>query len=201
MTWLIGWKFYRSEKNGVITCRRLFGRWEVFVGGFHESSRYLRDIWRDAYDARLPAGFAPKRILMFGLAAGDNVRLLHDRWPAASVTAIEWDPVMVRIADDLRLYPTAWRPEVVVTDAAEAAATLQGSYDLILVDVFNAGRVAKAVYDGSFYAGVKRLLAPGGLVLANAFLEPAALDAASAQLREISRWKTKHNRMGLFAAA
>lgn len=197
MTWLIGWRSYHSDKNGRISCRRLFGRWEVFVGGFHESSRYMEKIWRAAY-AHLPGDFAPQRVLLLGLAAGDNVRLLHERWPNARVTAVEWDSVMVRLAEELELYPAEWRPEIIVDDAAQAVATLPGTYDLIIVDVFNAGKVARAVYGEGFYCHVGERLAPGGLALVNAFQEPAALEAAVAQLKEVARWRNQHNLMGLF---
>lgn len=200
MTWLLAWKFYKSDKNGRIFCRRLFGRWEVFVGGYHESSRYLDATWRNAY-AQIPEGFAPKSILMLGLAAGDNVRLLHDRYLGSHVTAVEWDPVMVKLSDDLGLYPTAWRPEVVIADAADAVRTLQGPFDLILVDIFKGGKVADAVFAEGFYDDVGKLLSPGGLALVNAFLQPASLDAAAKAMKEVSRWHFKYNWMGLFRTA
>jgi spermidine synthase len=197
MTWLLGVRFYKSAKNGLIYCRRFLGRWEVFVGGYHESSRYLEAMWRNAY-SRLPADFEPRRILMLGLAAGDNVRLMHERWPQGRVTAVEWDPTMIRVAESLRLYPSDWRPEILIADAAEAVRTLPGKYDLILVDVFTGGKVAQAAYGDDFYHHISRLLEPTGLALVNGFLEPAALDAAAAGLGEVMRWKQGYNHMGLY---
>lgn len=204
ITWLLWWKRFRSEKNGLITCRRLLGRWEVFVGGFHESSRYLESIWRDAY-GRLPAGFQPRRVLMLGLAAGDNVRLLHGLWPEARVTAVEWDPVMVQVAEKLKLYPDEWRPEIIIADAAMALTSepgvTNGRFDLILVDIFEGGRVGRSAFGTGFFRHVSDRLSSSGQVIVNAFLQPEELDLAATELLESSRWKFKHNRMGLFSGA
>ncbi len=196
--WLYERRKYASEKNGKITCRKLFGRWEIFVGGFHETSRYLRAVWRDAY-ARLPADFSPRRILIFGLAGGDNVVLLNERFPAGRVTAVEWDPVMVRIADELQIFPPELRPDVIVADGRDAVATLAaGAYDLVLVDMFRGPRVAQTSYSPEFLSGLRRIVAPGGFIFANGFAEPQLFEAVGRHFTAVATWKTKNNRMALF---
>lgn len=197
MTWLYERKTRRSEKNGKIVCERLFGRWGVYVGGLHESSRYLRNLWRDAYE-RLPVGFAPKTILMLGLAAGDNITLLAEKFPGSRVTAVEWDEEMVKLANELGLYPQEIRPEIVIADAKDAVKTLAGPYDLVLVDLFTGGKAAAAAFGEGFFDDISRLTSAEGLVIVNAFHEPELLDIAAGRLNEVSRWKMKYNRMGIF---
>ena len=198
MTWLYWRKTRHSEKNGTIVCRRLFGRWEVFVGDIHMSSHYLRSVWREVY-ASLPREFAPQRILMLGLAAGDNVSLLAERFPKASVTAVEWDPEMVRIADELRLFPTKHRPAVITGDAREVIKTLPAKqFDLVIVDIFNSKGVSPSAYAKGFFADIANLLSADGYVAVNAYQEALLLDTASADLTEFRRWKKDYNRVGIY---
>lgn len=197
--WLYEKRKYASEKNGEITCLRLFGRWEIFVGGYHESSRYMVSVWRKAY-RQLPTDFAPREILLLGLAGGDNVVLLNERFPGCRVTAVEWDPVMVRVADELRIFPPALRPRIVVADAREAVVTLEGKYDLAFVDLFRGSRVAPSAFTETFLSGLRRLVVPGGLVIANGFLEPELFTAIGRHFMLVSTWRSGYNHLALFRA-
>lgn len=197
MSWLYEKKTYDSAKNGPVTCKRFFGRWEVFVGEYHESSRYLVSVWRDAY-RHLPADFRPKNVLMFGLAGGDNIRLMHERFPGCRVTAVEWDPVMVRIADEIRLFPPEHRPNVVIADARDAVTTLKGNFDFILIDIFRGKRVAESAFSDVFLHGIRRLLAPDGLVIANGFRQPELFTALDRHLTPVARWRKGYNLLASF---
>jgi spermidine synthase len=197
MGWLYEKRTFASEKNGRIDCRRLFGRWEIFVDGFDETSRYLVKIWREAY-RRLPEDFLPAKALMFGLAGGDNVNLLHERYPECALTAVEWDPVMVHIADELGIFPAGRRPQIVLADAAMAARTLKPGYDFVLVDIFRGKSVADAAFGADFFPAVHRLLEPGGFLVVNGFWQPEVFVHAGECLEPVSRWRIGYNRMAMF---
>jgi predicted O-methyltransferase YrrM len=200
MSWFWETRTYASEKNGAIRCRRFLGRWAVEVGGFHESSRYLADVWRGAY-RRFPRQAVVRDVLMLGLAAGDNVALLGRRFPGCRVVAVEWDPTMVRIADELGVIPDGARPEVIVGDAAAVLPTLARAFDLVLVDIFTGGKVGASAHGERFFADVAARLRPGGHVIVNAFWEPEVLDRAGRDLTPVARWRGINNHMGIFRLA
>jgi SAM-dependent methyltransferase len=81
--------------------------------------------------------------------------------------------------------PDDARLRVVQGDAADIIARLHEEADVILVDGFDARRPAAAPGHAAFYAGCRRALRPGGVLVANVFTyDPrygavlAALDAA-----------------------
>ena len=195
MSWLYERKTLRSEFAGDITLKRLFGRWEVHVGALYASCPYLRDMWRDAY-RRLPRSFSAKRVLMLGMAGGDNVMLLAKRFPDAEQTFVEIDPVMVRIADEIGLFPPTIRPRVVIGDATRVVREMDGTFDLACVDIFSGGSVAPEAFSDRFFADIRALLAPRGIVLVNGYTRPELFGHAThAGLQEDSRWKWYANWM------
>lgn len=197
MSWLYETRRYRSEKNGDILCRRIFGRWGTFVGGFHESSGHMAAIWRQVHRL-IPKDAVVRDVLLLGLAAGDNIALLNRRFPGCRVTAIEWDPVMVRIMDEIALFPAVLRPEVLLGDAAEVLPGIDRTFDLVIVDLFKGGRVAPAAFGDDFFRQVAERTRPGGSVIVNAFWEPALLAAAGRRLRTGELRKIGNNSFGFF---
>ena len=197
MSWFYERRVYPSEKNGDIVCQRNFGKWDVFVGELHMSSEHLRGMWRGVH-RRLPIDFSPKEILMFGLAAGDNVTLLSRKYPQSWITAVEWDPVMVRIAEEIGDYPAHAKPKFIVADAGEVVRTLPGPFDLILVDIFRGGAVAHEAYVAGFFGQVSRLLSGNGLVIVNSFRERQLLDTAAKSLRTVTVFEERENNVGIF---
>src|SRR5690348_7649727 len=115
MSWLHERHIFHSEKNGEITCVRSFGRWSVIVQGYGESAPYMVGLWNH-FLKKVPG--AAQRILVLGFGAGGNVKQLHRRFPNATITAIEWDPVMVEIAERFHMYPSKWKPQILIGDAS-----------------------------------------------------------------------------------
>jgi spermidine synthase len=197
MPWLVDFRLYRSPKNGLIACRRLFGRWTVYVGGIMQTSPYVTGMWRDAL-TRLPGDFLPRRLLLLGLGAGGIVPELRRRFPEAELTAVEWDERMVDLATKLNFYGGAAAPTVVVGDAREVVPRLAGEFDLVLFDLFTAGQPAVAEGDDAFVAALAARLSPGGLVLVNTFATPALFGLFDRHFARVTDWLWKYNRLGLF---
>jgi spermidine synthase len=195
MSWLHEVKTFESAKNGRITCRRSFGRWSVLVGGAQESSPYLTGMWRDALK-RLPHHAQPRRILMFGLAAGGCLALLQRRWPHAEVTVIEWDPVMIRVFEAIGPRG-ARKPLIIEGEAGASLKDLEGPYDLIVVDLFTGHDAASPIKDPSFYAGLRRLIAPTGFLLVNLYREAARADLIRRDFQQPEVWTRQYNTLAL----
>src|SRR3989344_5978756 len=146
---------YQSEKNGTIHCRRFFGRWRVTVDGFDETTPYTNRMWKRAL-RRVSKKSGVKRVLLLGLGAGGAIAYLYRRFRNATITAVEWDPVMITLADELGFFPRERRPRIIQGDAAVLVPELTEKFDLIIVDLFRGRKVDAALSDASFIAGIAR---------------------------------------------
>jgi spermidine synthase len=137
---------------------------------WHEK-RFLTGLaWDNLAAAALlrPAG-PPRSILMLGLAGGTAMRILRHLLPECRLVAVDIDQEIVALAelnmklDDLGI-------EIHFGDAYEWVAKCKERFDVVIDDVYLAGsddvfRPGKS--DSGQIKALKRLLAPGGLLLAN----------------------------------
>lgn len=116
-----------------------------------------------------PAG-PPRSLLMLGLAGGTSLRVVRHLVPGARLTAVEIDPGIVELArrhmrlNDLRL-------RLHLDDAYAWVRGYRGArFDVVIDDVYQAlpHDVARpGVYSGETAGALRRLVAPGGLLVAN----------------------------------
>ncbi len=161
------------------------------MGGTGQASDYLLGMWREALNKYLPSPFEAKRILMLGLAIGNTLPIYHKRFPKAHITAIEYDPVMVRFMDEHKTYAPAPRPTVLVEDALLALPKLTGIYDLIIVDIFDgkAKGMTPVIGDPTFWPNIARLVHKHGIVIFNSFKEPHLVARLPKELLPTKKWK------------
>lgn len=118
----------------------------------------------------LPPG-CPCRVLLLGLGAGTVAHLLAQRCPEARITGVERDPEVIAVA---RLeFGLDALPQLTIVEAdafawvSEHTATEPGTYDLICLDLFEAGRLALGTLATPFLRQIAALLAPGGTLTVN----------------------------------
>ena len=118
----------------------------------------------------LPPG-CPRRALLLGLGGGTIASLLARRCPGATMVGVERNPSVLAVARSmlgLDAIPGLW---VVRADAfawvAEHAATEPGAFDLICLDIFDAGRLVRGVLAEPFLRQLAVLLAPRGTLSVN----------------------------------
>ncbi len=137
---------------------------------WHEK-RFLTGLaWDNLAAAALlrPAG-PPRSILMLGLAGGTAMRILRHLLPDCRLVAVDIDREIVALAElNMRLDDLGI--EIHFADAYEWIAKCKERFDVVIDDVYLAGK--DDVYrpgksDTGQIAALKRLLAPGGLLLAN----------------------------------
>lgn len=196
MSWWHEKREYSSEKNGSIHCTRWFGRWQVTVGGYGQTTPYTNSMWRRAL-RRVPRR-GVKRVLMLGLGAGGAIPLIRRRCNNPVVTVVEWDPVMVRIAEELGFFSPDARPGILLGDAALVVPELARTFDLIIVDLFRGKKVAPSLTAPQFIDNIARLLARGGYLIVNAFREPETFSCFDKVLSRHAAWRFKYNRLALY---
>ncbi|MFW0787465.1 fused MFS/spermidine synthase [Gordonia sp. CPCC 206044] len=111
---------------------------------------------------------APWRILHLGAAACALPRHLADRHPEARQIAVEIDGALARLAREWFDLPRAPLLRIRVGDAREVITGLtEHTRDVIVRDAFVGARAPRHLTTQEFLAQVRRVLAPGGLYLAN----------------------------------
>jgi len=153
----------RSKHNGLLVVNELG---EVFAYGAKQTSMRYGLMWGDAL-ARATPQTPVQSVLMLGLAGGGALAPIHQAYPQARVVAVEYDPTMVEVAQELLKEAPFPFPQVLVADAHEALLTLQEQYDLILVDIFVGNKPSPLINTADFWAAVLARLAQGGSVLLN----------------------------------
>lgn len=137
---------------------------------WHEK-RYLTGLaWDNLAAAALlrPAG-PPRSILMLGLAGGTAMRVLRRLLPDCRLVAVDIDSEIVALAE-LNMNLDELGIEIHFADAYAWIAKCKERFDVVIDDVYLAGcddvfRPGKS--DSGQISALKRLLNPGGLLLAN----------------------------------
>ena len=115
-----------------------------------------------------------ERVLVVGLGGGSMVRFLNHHFPDTRVDAVEIDPAVVTIAEEV--FGTRESPgtKIFTEDAFKFLARDQGKYDAIYMDAFlepgedtDARGIPKRLKTIEFLKGLRRHLGEGGVVAFN----------------------------------
>lgn len=139
-----------------------------------QSAMDLRDPDRLVLEyTRLMMGFLlfqprPSHILMIGLGGGSLPKFCHRHLPEADITVLEVDPSVLALRDRFEIPPDQPGFRVLLGDGAAHLATVNdASVDVLLVDGFDAGRMAPSLGTQGFYADCRRVLRSGGVMVGN----------------------------------
>lgn len=182
-----------SEKNGIVRVREFLWWVSVYAGGFEQSGPYVHGLWRHAL-AHV-RNIDVKRVLIVGVCAGDNIRLVQRRFPRAEVIAVEWDSALIALAKKLHRFTPV---EIIHGDMREVLPTLVGPFDLILSDAFYGDMPDVGANDTRVGGALARLLSPSGLYILNASRTLAAIEYISHFLRQKASWHYRDNTVALF---
>lgn len=130
----------------------------------------------DYWGLMLPPG-CPRRALILGLGGGTVATLLSRRCPDVAIVGVERDPAVLALARDLFGLDALPGLSIVEADAFDwvaAHVTSDGAptdganhFDLVCVDLFEAGRLAAGTLATPFLRQIAALLAPGGMASFN----------------------------------
>ncbi len=188
---------FQSEKNGRIDVYQQFGSSTVRVNGFSQTSPYLQKMMRSALQ-KLPQSFAPKSVLLCGLAAGIAVYELERAFPNAEVMAIEWDPVMVTIAKKYGKFSK--QPSIQVGDMFEILPKLEQQFDLIIIDVFFGNMPDARLTNSKTVGHIRRLMGTKGYMLLNVFETEEIITTLAQYVKLTESWVYRYNHLALFTS-
>ena len=127
----------------------------------------------------LPPG-CPRRALLLGLGGGTVASLLARRCPNAEIVGVDNDPEVLAVARSDFGLDALPHLRVELVDAftwdAGHVASEPRTFDLICLDLFQAGRLTLGTLATPFLRQVAALLAPGGTLTVNLMVTARTLD-------------------------
>ncbi len=126
----------------------------------------------------------PRHIVMVGLGGGSLLKFCHRHFPATRITVIELRADVIALRSQFHIPPDDARLRIVHADAAAwLAGTGGASADVVVVDGFDEAGLPPALGSARFYGDCRRVLADGGVLVANTFSYDPAYPAMLARLR------------------
>jgi len=163
-------------RHGPLEVRWELGRKVLNSANGNQSFGSLHRVWQRVFAHLDLRADPPKQVLMLGLGAGSVVQILRaELGIPAPITAIEIDPVMVRLAQDHFDLARHTNIEVIQGDAIVQVQALKKGYDMLVVDLFDDLDLAQGVDTRGFSHGLRDRCAEGGVVCFNT----VSYDAAS----------------------
>lgn len=191
-----------TKHNGTMRLSRLFGVWRLKGhDGTEQATPYMDALWRKVIDRVAADGLDVRRCLVLGVAMGSTFNIVRRRWPSVALTGVDWEPVLFRLGLEIGIFRPSADVRFIEGDATEAVPTLEGAFDLVLVDLFNGRKVADAVSDPRLQDAVVARLAPGGVVAVNRYDQPAVLAGWQERLGAPAELRYEGNRIALFRRA
>jgi len=183
--------FRHSKFNGWITVTK---GGVVWVEGIKQTSEHYDELWADAFvHANMLKDRAVTEVLMLGLAGGGALKAIYEAYPGCHITAVEIDPVMVEIAQELQLQKPHPFPRVLVGDAKEVLEKLKEKFDVIAVDIFKGITPSPHIDSDEFWELVARHLNPGGVAVLNVAIATTRLYTAEKHFKQFGAWQYDTN--------
>lgn len=159
---------FQSKINGEIKIVESFGRKAIYVNGAPQSGAEIRLMWEEISERIKKQELRITNCLVLGIGGGDVIKTIKKRFPQASITGIDSDPVMVDIAIKYFGLDNMSKLEIVITDAFNFIKKEKRSkFDLIIVDLF-VGKLNPTKSRCRFFLrGLDRIRKNDGLILYN----------------------------------
>lgn len=122
---------------------------------------------------RLMMGFvlfqpSPSHMLMIGLGGGSLPKFCHQHFAGSDITVVEIDPEVIALRESFEVPADQADFRVVEADGADFVANMDDeTFDVIMVDGFNAEDMSPSLGTPDFYAHCARVLRPGGVMVCN----------------------------------
>ena len=127
----------------------------------------LDKVFRSAFEQLELEQRAVESVLLLGLGAGNVPQLLRKSNPKAKVTALEFDPEVIRLGKQYFGLSDLPNLEIVIGDAFQFIPTCTVTFDLIIVDLFVDEEVPEAASSQDFLENLALLLSKNGLLVFN----------------------------------
>lgn len=119
----------------------------------------------------------PAHIVMVGLGGGSLVKFCHRYLPHSRITVLELRADVIALREQFAIPPDDARLRIIEADASDYLKRCDDPADVLLIDGFDELGLPPALGTSSFYRHCRRILRPGGVLVANIFsYDPAYPD-------------------------
>jgi spermidine synthase len=153
------------------------GRRTLTFDNTYQSEMLLEDPWKLElrYTQTMALAIAllddpsegPRRVLNVGLGGGSFPKRLYRDYPETVVDAVDIDPEVIDVAKNYFGVPDDVRFRLHVADGRRFTREIEHTYDLIVLDAYNADTIPFHLTTREFYREIDERLAPGGVVVSN----------------------------------
>ena len=168
----------QSDYNGVIQVYQTGEKYRISVGGFTQSvclnsSSAKTRVWGKIVDVLEEEEPSLASVMVLGLGGGTTQHLISHRFPEALITSLEIDPKMVEVAKQFFGVGDIPNHTIIVDDACRVIVDPdkfdinKGSFDAIVVDIFNGMTFPALGNSGNFVGNLKKIVKQGGLIIFN----------------------------------
>ena len=160
-------KEFDSPFSGKIQLIKYSGSYKIVAGDLLQSGSIIKNLWQKPLKFLKKKNSHIHRILVLGLGGGTIIPLLTKKWPQAQITAVEIDPIMIKLAKqyfELDHYPQV---KPIEADAFNFIKNLKEQYDLVIVDLFCGNSISATLYSPKFIRDLKKITKPTGFLLIN----------------------------------
>ena len=193
-------RYVPTNRNGTMRLSRWFGRWSLKGhDGTEQATPYMDALWRTVLGSVARKRADVRRCLLLGVAMGATFGIVRKDWPEAEVVGVDWEPSLFALGKDLGVHHGGRGMAFREGDAVEVVPRLTGTFDLVLVDLFDGHRVADAVSDPKLQDAAALRLERGGVLAVNCFDQPAVLEGWTARLGKPEMVRYQGNRIAVYA--
>jgi len=165
-------------------------RVEQAVHAWWHAQRFLTGLaWDNIIAATLlHPSKRPQSILMLGLAGGTTFHALRHLLPDAELTAVDIDGELIDLARK-HMHLDTLRCDISIADAYQWVATCRQKFDVVIDDVYLAGKVdvyRPGDWNEAWITQLKHLLRPNGMLLTN-LVRGAGHRTLQSQIRQLYR--------------
>jgi len=128
---------------------------------------------------------APRQICMIGMGGGSLAKYCYRHLPEVKITAVEIDPDVIALREVFRIPADDARFTVLCADGADYIRSEGVAADVILVDAYESGGIARQCTDLPFFSACRERLSETGVLAINFTDDEPALDLYVERLKSV----------------
>lgn len=176
--------FY-SAINGEITLGSSYRNKTLYVQKIPQSGGEFVFMWSKVMKELHHTDFKPQSCLVLGIGGGTVLKIIKNIYPGCGITAVDIDPVIVRIARTYFQVPE--NTKIIIEDAVSFVRHHKVRYDLIIVDLYIADLNPAGSRSNPFLKRLNALKKQRGIILYNCHFNENNPDEFSAFTNECKK--------------